>query len=356
MTSPGARNEAEIRCASVADARRRAFSGVVRRSAFTLVELLVVIAIIAILMALLTPAVQKVREAANIAQCKNNLKQIGLAWQNHHSTVKSFPTGGWGWNWIGVPCKGYGPAQPGGWVFNILEYIDQAPLRNPPDGSAFQPAMLKMLQTPLVVMNCPSRRTGGPFPNYINISFNTADSNLNIISINSPTLARSCYAANCGSNASNSTYQATQIDGGPSTFDPTYNTVDSGLYGFYTGVSFRRSRIRLKEITRGSSNVLCVGEKYLNPQHYSDGNDSAENETMYVGFDNDIYRSTYYDPSNPAAYAPKQDLSGFSSDSLYGSAHDGGFNAVFCDGHVDTITYDVNMATFNTMGKRSSDN
>jgi prepilin-type N-terminal cleavage/methylation domain-containing protein len=94
------------------------------RPAFTLIELLVVIAIIAVLIALLLPAVQQAREAARRTQCKNNLKQLGLALHNYHDSLNVFPFG----STYASSGPNYGPKHT--WVEYILPYVDQAPLYN----------------------------------------------------------------------------------------------------------------------------------------------------------------------------------------------------------------------------------
>src|SRR5687768_383902 len=96
---------------------------------FTLVELLVVIAIIGVLVALLLPAIQAAREAARRSQCKNNLKQLGLACQLHVDTHKFLPSGGWGDWWVGCPDMGAGENQPGTWTYQLLSFIEETASR-----------------------------------------------------------------------------------------------------------------------------------------------------------------------------------------------------------------------------------
>jgi len=130
-----------------------------RSRAFTLIELLVVIAIIAVLVALLLPAVQQAREAARRSQCKNNLKQLGLAFHNYHDTHSSLPFAWMASNELNASC----------WGIMLLPYLDQGPLYNQwnssvpaiNEGVAFYNAAevqqnLDVIRTPLPVFLCPS--------------------------------------------------------------------------------------------------------------------------------------------------------------------------------------------------------
>ena len=127
-----------------------------RSRGFTLIELLVVIAIIAVLIALLLPAVQQAREAARRSQCKNNLKQLGLALHNYHDTSSIFPISyqsNGGWNET--------TSKSVSWLYGILPYIDQAPLFNSADTKQVWSATINQPLTKQVlpVFLCPSDST-----------------------------------------------------------------------------------------------------------------------------------------------------------------------------------------------------
>lgn len=194
-----------------------------RRKAFTLIELLVVIAIIAILIALLLPAVQQAREAARRTQCKNNLKQLGLALHNYHDVAGTFPPG-----WIDQGAD----ADPAwNWTAMILPYIEQTSLYNqldvgdsPPINVLALPALVTLMQQPQSGFRCPSDTA----PN-----INTDADRLN----DGNSLAVTNYVGNAGS---------ARIE----RFAPDAD-------GLYT----QNSKVRIRDVTDGTSNSFAVGER-----------------------------------------------------------------------------------------------
>jgi prepilin-type N-terminal cleavage/methylation domain-containing protein len=305
-----------------------------KRRGFTLIELLVVIAIIAVLIGLLLPAVQKVREAAARTKCANNLHQMGIACHKHVDAYSFLPTGGWGWNWVGEANRGCDQSQPGGWIFQILPDMEQDNLYKLADGVNVA-NYEKLIGTPVPAFNCPSRRLGGPFPGN-STYYNPGTGGSFVSSVQ----ARSDYAACAGDGA------ADEIFGGPATLAQgdvaSFWPSTSG----YTGVIFQRSLIRLTDIKNGTSNTYMIGEKYLNPNNYYTGADPSDNESMFVGFDNDIFRVT------DSVYPPMQDRPGVQNTFAFGSAHPAGLNMLRADGSVSFVSYQVDLAVFMRAGNR----
>ena len=300
-----------------------------RASGFTLVELLVVIAIIAILIALLLPAIQSVREAARRSQCANNLKQLALACHNHHDAQGTLPSGGWGHKWVGDPDMGFGPGQPGSWLFSILPFIEHGTMYNTGKGKSDAEKaniMVSLVGTPLTLANCPTRRSAKAYPTSYT-PYNL--SNLKLA-------AQTDYAGSAGSASKGD-------EAGPSSKDAALSYTWN--YRNCNGVIFQKSAIQLSKILDGTAYTYLVAERYINPDHYESGTGGNNNESMYAGHDND----TLFWTTN----APLGDRQGYSDSWIAGSAHPKVFLAALCDSTVRTLPFTMDVTTHKYLGSRN---
>lgn len=328
-----------------------------KRAGFTLVELLVVIAIIAMLVTLLLPAVQSAREAARRTQCVNNLKQLGLASLNHESAQTHFPSSGWGFRWTGDPDNGYGRDQPAGWIYNSYSFMEQSDIHNfgaglpgrGPGGQKFE-ALAFQRSAVVAGMHCPSRREARGYPT-TETSVNAAQGKVS---------NKSDYAMNSGSGEHNLGHW------GDAACLETRSCNIPEMPDDFDGITGRLTEVKIGQIIDGTSKTILVGEKYMNPLEYATGASCVDNNSNSQGYDWDVNRwfprltSLATDP-NPTFLGlevrrPKRDTPGLGGcRQEFGSAHQNGFHAAFCDGHVENIPYGTDNVVYAAMGSRNGE-
>ena len=325
------------------------------RKAFTLIELLVVIAIIAVLIGLLLPAVQKVREAAARTQCSNNLKQIGLALHGYHDTYKHFPYGQYPGGTTANPVNWSINGNVGGnlqvppapsvrgaltWAALILPFLEQQNAYNSvwsycaanPTGKTSNAYLAPAASIPLPVLMCPSDPNAGvstrpykgsPWGN--GLSGNYVGCNGNTVFWNGTTLPRS---------------------GG-------FNN---------TGVILAGAVLSLNAIPDGTSNTLMVSELMVWPLG------EERRGAIYDGFSGDDLFSTLHTPNTASAdalYSCGASLPPFMPCTPVGSGPNpilsarsyhngmGGVNAALCDGSVRFVTNSVDPTAWSYAGARN---
>jgi prepilin-type processing-associated H-X9-DG protein len=276
--------------------------------------LLVTIAIIGILLALLLPAVQAAREAARRAQCANNLKQIGVAFQMHHSSLSYFPTAGTDW---GTPptylggAPAVGSQQGAGWGFQILSHLEEATVWKGGGASNDNERQRAAVGALISAFFCPTRRAP--------MSVTYADLYISQGAEDLVTHALSDYAAN-------------NLDDGS-------GAIRANRFG---------GPLRLTDITDGSSKTLLVAEKRLNLYFLGLTGRSDDNEGYTAGNDWDTMRNANYAPL-PDAHEGSSER-GFGE---FGSSHSSIFNVVFADGSVRAIGFPVDPTVFSLLGTRA---
>ena len=287
------------------------------RAGFTLIELLVVIAIIAVLVALLLPAVQQAREAARRTQCKNNLKQIGIALQNYHDSHNTLPPG-----YISLFDSSGNDVGPGwGWASMILPELEQAPLQNSANFALpiEAPGNAVARVTQVRVHLCPSD------PVRLTWSAVTRDA------LGNPT--------------------STICDVASGNYVGVFGVSEPGVDG--EGLFYRNSRIAMRDILDGTSATLAVGER---SQRWC--------EATWVGA---VTNAEMFPPAGSPAVPTTENGSGMvlghTSDgppnapgiecNEFSSLHAGGAHFLFADGHVQLISTSINLTIFKALSTRA---
>ncbi len=360
--------------------------------AFTLVELLVVIAIIGILVALLLPAIQSAREAARRTQCKNNLKNIGLAIANFESANKVFPTGGSknltagyglpenieGGKPLGVSRQGLG------WGYQLLPYIEET--------AAYTVTKTEDLEQIVISLYvCPSRRQprtayspaydaifayidyAGAIPcGYKDPSRTTRYDPMTAVPLTPGplrALANSFFGGEKATFTGMTTIPDNAVYDGvivrcPWDWQKTVGGMQVGKFASnVTGL------VKVAKITDGTSKTLLVGEKYVRSDAYDGSfqgmNRNSDDRGWSDGYDADLLRSTCFPPVQDTDgigwstflqnYFDDDPNTAFAEPNVFhfGSAHPGGINAVFADGSGHTISYDIDPLVFNALGTRN---
>ena len=304
-----------------------------KRRGFTLIELLVVIAIIAILIALLVPAVQKVREAAARTQCGNNLKQIGLGIHNCNDTFKILPTGGQHWSLPPTYTALGQPADPkdqrAGWLFQLLPFVEQDNVYKGGGQPTIELAQAQAIRSVIPIYFCPSRRSPRVFTQATNWY--------------PPTIAGTHAMCDYGASIANNS----ETNG---FLQHTFRHITNGVPG-----PPRFPPIRLNDLIDGTSNVLVAGDKRLAVNRLNNFQ-GEDNEGYTSGWDHDIYRRTDRTPLPDCIYINNTATPGCLDSNRFGSSHPAGFMAVLGDASVRMISYSIRATTFNNLGNRYDGN
>jgi prepilin-type N-terminal cleavage/methylation domain-containing protein/prepilin-type processing-associated H-X9-DG protein len=298
----------------------------IARTGFTLVELLVVIAIIGILVAFLLPAVQAAREASRRSQCQNNLKQIGVAVQNHHDARRAFPMGRNGMNQFAVS-----------WAFFLLPYLEETAVYNSWNSKVevFRPENDAAMRTPIEAYACPSRRRAAADRNF--------DNN------NNPPLAGTTGVATLADYSANA---GIKLMTGMTNFEGS-GGVFGGFSRIEAGPIFSGSHISARQVEDGLSKTIAIGERHLPPVPAGTPDDMKD---YVIGDTASIPGDTPHTTFRCTGCSGNDQNDGLATSlddpdrNKFGSSHSSGVvQCVFLDGHVAGLHRDMAVAVLKAL-------